>query len=348
MKKEVIVLVLLGILFFSPLVLAKEQSQNEDQIKIYSGFNRFVDNVKLFFSSGDNKVLLALEIKEKEVYSAIENNNNEDEEDTSRNLKNAWKKLQLVQEKVSLNIAEQVQASSSQIKEKINQEENLAEDFEVYILEEEKTELTAEWVVEVNGKEGQTLKREVEIVKGEDNGQNRIMEIETRIGEIDNEIKNWVVKNSVGKDGGRDEGLTWEVKTEVANGDDGLKPEVKIEVAKQIEKREMEIAKGENSVENQITKDNEDVTPAPNVIDNDVAPGPDGIVGVIVPEPREDGPPSDSIDNSVEDSSESSSDGNSGSESNSEDSGGDGGITGEVVKNSNSNNIIKKIFDWMF
>ena len=48
MKKEVMILLLLGILFVSPLVLAQEQAQT------YSGFNKFVDNIKLFFSFGDN------------------------------------------------------------------------------------------------------------------------------------------------------------------------------------------------------------------------------------------------------------------------------------------------------
>ena len=55
MKKEGVVLLLLGILLVSPLVLAQEQTQT------YSGFSRFVDNVKLFFSSGDNKVDLAVD-----------------------------------------------------------------------------------------------------------------------------------------------------------------------------------------------------------------------------------------------------------------------------------------------
>ncbi|MEA3378801.1 MAG: hypothetical protein U9Q69_04130, partial [Nanoarchaeota archaeon] len=54
-----------------PLVLAQEQSQT------YYGFNRFTDNVKMFFTSGDNKVGLALEIREKEVDSAIINSQNQ-------------------------------------------------------------------------------------------------------------------------------------------------------------------------------------------------------------------------------------------------------------------------------
>ena len=65
MKKEVTVLLLLGILLVSPLIQAQEQTQT------YSGFDRFTDNVKLIFSGGDNEVRLALEIREKEVNSAI-------------------------------------------------------------------------------------------------------------------------------------------------------------------------------------------------------------------------------------------------------------------------------------
>jgi len=166
MKKEVIVLLLLGILLVSPLVSAQEQTQ------IYSGLNRFVDNIKLFFSSGDSKVILALDIREKEVNSAIVKVQNQGEDEAIKNLERAKEKLQIVQEKVSLKTADEVKESSSEVLGTINQEENLSESFEVYALEEEKTGLTAEWVIEVNGKEGQNLTNEVVIE------QNRVVEIE--------------------------------------------------------------------------------------------------------------------------------------------------------------------------
>ena len=63
MKKGVLIILLLGMLFISPLV----------QAQTYSGFNRFTDNVRLTFSGGDNKVRLDLEIREKEISSAINN-----------------------------------------------------------------------------------------------------------------------------------------------------------------------------------------------------------------------------------------------------------------------------------
>ncbi|MBS3143849.1 hypothetical protein J4446_03180, partial [Candidatus Woesearchaeota archaeon] len=66
MKKEVIIIFLIGILLVSPFVLAQES-------QTYSGFDRFADNIKLFFSGGDNKVMLALEIREKELNSATNN-----------------------------------------------------------------------------------------------------------------------------------------------------------------------------------------------------------------------------------------------------------------------------------
>ncbi len=117
MKKEVIVLLLLGILLVSPLVSAQEQSQT------YSGFNRFVDNIKLFFSSGDNKVMLALEIREKELNSAIN-------------------KLKIVQERVSPDTADKVKNNIEMI-EKENVGIDLAY-FEKYLIEEEKTKLSAD------------------------------------------------------------------------------------------------------------------------------------------------------------------------------------------------------------
>jgi len=232
MKKEMIVLLLLGIIFISPFVLAQEQVQT------YEGFDRFVDNVRMFFSFGDAKVMLALEIKEKEVNSALVNTENENQKKASENLENAWKKLQVIQEKVSLNVAEEVKASSSQIREQITQEENLPTDFEVYSLEEEKTELTAEWVIEVNGQEGQNLTNEI-VVNGT-MGQTRVVEIENKIDQIDNEISEWVVEHTYAEGTTADGeagvvvegGLVRVVKTEVAQGDNGLKAEVRTSVAK--------------------------------------------------------------------------------------------------------------------
>ncbi|HJX50375.1 MAG TPA: hypothetical protein VJ438_02845 [Candidatus Nanoarchaeia archaeon] len=218
MKKEVIVLLLLGILFVLPIISAQEQSQT------YSGFNRFIDNARMFFSSGDNKVILALEIREKEVNSAFVNTENSNEKGSDKNLEKAWEKLQTIQEKVSVKTAAEVKENSKEMRETIMEKENLPETFEVYALEEEKTELTAEWVIE-------TKATEVE--------QNRTIEIENRIDVIDNEISNWVVEHTYaeGTSAGGESGVVVEgglvrvVKTEVAQGDNGLKPEVKTYVA---------------------------------------------------------------------------------------------------------------------
>jgi len=137
MKKGVIVILLLGILFVSPLILAQEQSQP------YSGFNRFTGNVKMFFSSGNNKVRLALEIREKEIDSAMENSQNQNEEEAIKNLERAHKKLQVVQEKVSLEVADEVEENVDELIDKIEDEEGLSDNFDVYVLEEKKTQLMA-------------------------------------------------------------------------------------------------------------------------------------------------------------------------------------------------------------
>jgi len=370
MKKGVIVLFLLVILLVSPLALAQDQT--------YSGFNRFTDDVRLFFSGGDNKVMLALEIREKEIDSAIENVQNEKIEKADENLEGAYKKIQIVQKKVSMNTAEEVKASSNRIREKIMNQENLPKDFDVYVLEEEKTELTAEWVIEVDGKEGQTLSNEVEIVMGENGEQNRIVEIEKRMGEIDMEIKEWVL-DTFEKTVETDEGLTWEVANKIVkeDGNDGLTREIKTY---------MDVVKDNVVDKPPMHKDNGGITPTPNVVDdgpckegeencnNDIAPGPQGIVGVFVPEPRDEGPPLDSetssdadgddnigsvegtndvaptVDSNEGDSSESvSSDSGDSSSSESLSSDDDSiSITGEIIKDSNSNNFIKKLFSWLF
>lgn len=237
MKKGVIAMLFVSILLFSPLVYAQT----------YSGFDRFTDNIRLFFSFGDKKVKLALEIREKEIDSAIENIQNGNDAAAIKNLENARKKIQIVQKKVSSDVAEEVKANVDKIVDKINAEENLPDNFETYVLEEEKTQLTAELVIEVEGKEGQTLTREiikddgsgenkVEITVKGDEGQTKVMEIEEKIIEIDNQISEIVVKT---------------------------------------------VEEGSNVV-NTVPKDkeNEDVSPAPNIVDDEVKEGP-GEPGVV-------------------------------------------------------------------
>ncbi len=136
MKKEVIVLLLLGILLVSPLIQAQTSLE-------YSTLNRATDNLRLFFSSGDNKVRLALEIREKEIDSAISNSQNQNEKDAIKNLEGAHEKLQVVREKISLDVIDEVEESVDEIVNKIEDEENLSDNFDVYILEERKTKLTA-------------------------------------------------------------------------------------------------------------------------------------------------------------------------------------------------------------
>jgi len=182
MKKEVIVLLLLGILLVSPLVLAQEQSQTQEQMKTYSGFDRFVDNVKMVFSFGDKKVMQALEIREKEINSAIVNTKNGDDENAEKNLERARKRLQFVQNKVSIDTAEDVGLSVDEIINDIEGEEDLPDSFDVYVLEEKKTRLTAELAIEIGGSEGQTQSQTQERT------QTRTTEIAEEIMEIDTQI----------------------------------------------------------------------------------------------------------------------------------------------------------------
>jgi len=140
-----VALLFVGVLLVSLGVQAEEQNQAEaqNQYKTYSGWGRFVDNVKMFFSSGDGKVRLSLEIRDKEINSAISNVQNLGEDKAIKNLERAKKRLQYVQEKVSLDTSGEIKASVDEITEKINGEEDLPEEFDDYLLEEEKTQLTA-------------------------------------------------------------------------------------------------------------------------------------------------------------------------------------------------------------
>jgi len=143
----IIALLFTCVLLVSLGVQAEEQTskRTEEQIhyQTYSGWGRFVDNVKVFFSSGDGKVRLSLEIREKEIGSAISNVQNEEEGEAIENLERARKRLRYVQEKVSLDTSEEIKTSVDEITDKINEEEDLPDEFDEYLLEEEKTKLTA-------------------------------------------------------------------------------------------------------------------------------------------------------------------------------------------------------------
>ena len=109
----------------------------------YSGFDRFIDDVTLFFSYGDSKVMLAMELREKEVNSAIENSKNENINEATASLERAEGKLAIVQEKISLKTSAEVKTNTENMINKIKSEE-LSEEFDNYIKQEEKTMLTAE------------------------------------------------------------------------------------------------------------------------------------------------------------------------------------------------------------
>jgi len=214
----------------------------------YSGFNRFTDNVKLFFSSGDNKANLALEIREKEVNSVL--NNLENDKENIKNLERTRNKLLIVQEKVSVNNADKVKTNVDELKDKINEYQNLPEEFETYILEEEKTKLTAELVIEVDGKEGQTLTREivkdgttgqnmVKIVVMGENGEEIVTETQGEIGQIQNQIAERVIKITMAGQVNKEDLENGVYVAKSGNeGSEGLKPEVKTDIEEGTTKNE--------------------------------------------------------------------------------------------------------------
>ena len=140
MKKGAILIAifLINILLFSSIAYAQT----------YSGFSRFSDNVKLFFAKGDNKVKLALEIREKELNSAIDNAKSGNTEKAIEEIKNAGEKLEIVQKQASSDIADEVKINIDEIVEKIMESNESIPEFSAYLekhlTEEQKTQLSAE------------------------------------------------------------------------------------------------------------------------------------------------------------------------------------------------------------
>lgn len=134
MKKRAVLLVFLvavGFLFASTPIASAQA---------YSGFEKFTDSVKLFFAKGDDKANLALEIREKEVNSAIFNLKAGNAAGAEKNLDSASEKLRIVQDIASPDISANVKESVDKIESKI--QENNYELLDSYLAEEEKTKLS--------------------------------------------------------------------------------------------------------------------------------------------------------------------------------------------------------------
>ena len=108
----------------------------------YSGLNKFTDNIRLFFTGGDNKANLALDIREKEVNSAISNLEAGNTKNAEKNLNSASEKLKIVQTLASPDIFADVRENVNGIQNKINENGGDYELLNSYLTEEEKTKLS--------------------------------------------------------------------------------------------------------------------------------------------------------------------------------------------------------------
>lgn len=277
MKKSIVFLII-AMLMLVPVVSAGitgSATNDESYAQTYSGFERFSDSVKLFFAYGDAKVALALQIRVKEVNSAVNNIQNENEEEAIKNLERARQKLQIVQEKVSYEIADKVKANVEEVEAGIEEYKDSSDNFAVYALEEEKTKLTAELVIEVEGKEGQTLKREV--VKNVKTGEKFVnITIEGEPGEAQNYVE-VVVEEEGGQRVVKIQGELAQIQNQI------------VERVVKIEKAEMEkSAEMQNKVDTDVKTG--------GGVDNDKSPGPQGIVGN-----QGDGSQGDTVDDTYDD-----------------------------------------------
>ncbi|MBN1897103.1 MAG: hypothetical protein JW789_05300 [Candidatus Aenigmarchaeota archaeon] len=137
---------IIGMILFLSLLLTShlvESQAQQDLPQIYSVFDRIIDEIRMIFTYGDDRVNMNLEIREKEINSAIANAKNENMDEAIQNLNNAEKRLQTIQETVSLNRVDEIKENVEKTINRINNETDLPDEFEEYILEEEKTMLIA-------------------------------------------------------------------------------------------------------------------------------------------------------------------------------------------------------------
>ena len=134
MEKRILLIVFLAVaaLLLISMPIASAQT--------YSGFSKFTDSIKLFFAKGDNKAKLALDIREKEVNSAISNLEAGNAKNAEKNLNSASEKLKIVQTLASPDISADVRENINNVENKIK--ENDYELLDKYLTEEEKTKLS--------------------------------------------------------------------------------------------------------------------------------------------------------------------------------------------------------------
>lgn len=139
MKKEgVLVILLISILLLSNFASAQS----------YSFTARVVDDARMFFADDEGKVEIALEVREKQVDAAIEEAKAGNTEEAIELLEDAKKKLEIVQEKATPDICDEIDESVDEVTKKIIENKDIDPEFseylDGYLKEEEKTKLSAE------------------------------------------------------------------------------------------------------------------------------------------------------------------------------------------------------------
>ncbi|HLE06705.1 MAG TPA: hypothetical protein VI790_05090 [Candidatus Nanoarchaeia archaeon] len=139
MKSSSIKIILLIGLLLTPSIA------NAQELQKYSFFSRLIDGFRLFFSQGESRVDLLLEIKEKEINSAIVNAGEGNFNEAIRSLDNAKNNMQSVQGLINLNNTQKI---TSSVNKTINQliKIDLPKEFNDYLIDEQVTGSSAELI----------------------------------------------------------------------------------------------------------------------------------------------------------------------------------------------------------
>ncbi len=107
---------------------------------------KIVDDLRIFFARGDKKAEIALEAREREINSAIENIKAGNIDEAIKELERAREKLKLVQETASPAVMDKVNLSVQEVIDKIMESKDINPEFSAYLekhlSEEQKTQLT--------------------------------------------------------------------------------------------------------------------------------------------------------------------------------------------------------------
>ncbi len=113
---------------------------------------KVVDDLRMFFARGDKKAEIALEVREKDINSAIENIKAGNINEAIKELERAKERLELIQKTASPDVIDKVNLSVQEVIDKIMQSKDINPEFSAYLEKHLNEEQKTQFAVQLSDK----------------------------------------------------------------------------------------------------------------------------------------------------------------------------------------------------